>query len=61
MDIAKLEKLIAEVRRRAKSPSSAWRPRTNLIGGQPFSMANLREVREVCDQTRPACSCSTPA
>lgn len=22
---------------------------TNLIGGQPFSIANLREVREVCD------------
>lgn len=23
---------------------------TNLIGGQPFSMENLRQVREVCDQ-----------
>lgn len=23
---------------------------TNLLGGQPFSMANLREVRQVCDE-----------
>jgi tyrosine phenol-lyase len=23
---------------------------TNLIGGQPFSVANMREVRKVCDQ-----------
>ncbi len=49
MDIAKLEECIAR-NGVAKIPFIRMEASTNLIGGQPFSIANLREVRRVCDQ-----------
>ncbi len=49
MDIAKLEECIAR-NGVDRIPFIRMEASTNLIGGQPFSMANLREVRCVCDK-----------
>jgi tryptophanase len=49
MDIAALEALIAR-HGPAKIPFIRMEASTNLIGGQPFSIANLREVRRVADR-----------
>lgn len=49
MDITKLVNCIEKVGA-DKIPFVRMEALTNLIGGQPFSMANLREVRKVCDQ-----------
>ena len=49
VDLAKLERLIAEV----GAENIAYvnvAVTVNMAGGQPVSMANLREVREVCDR-----------
>lgn len=48
MDTARLESLIAE---QGKDRIAFVRMEAggNLIGGQPFSLANLREVRRICD------------
>ena len=46
MDIAKLRQAIAQ-HGVARIPYVRMEASTNLIGGQPFSMANLREVRKV--------------
>lgn len=49
LDIDALERLIAE--RGADAVAFVrMEAGTNLIGGQPFSLANLREVRRVCDE-----------
>ena len=48
VDIDKLKALIAEVGRE-NVPYVRMEAGTNLIGGQPFSVANMREVRKVCD------------
>lgn len=49
MDVDKLKRTIKE-----NSPQKIAFVRmeagTNLIGGQPFSLENLKEVREICDQ-----------
>ncbi len=50
ISIAKLEKLIAEKGAAKRIPFVRMEASTNLIGGQPFSMANLRAVRRICDQ-----------
>ncbi len=49
IDIAKLEKVIAE-NGVEKIPFIRMEASTNLIGGQPFSVANMREVRKVADK-----------
>jgi tryptophanase len=49
MDIAKLKALIKE-HGAARIPFIRLEASTNLIGGQPFSIANMREVRKVADQ-----------
>ena len=49
IDITKLEKVIAE-NGADKIPFIRMEASTNLIGGQPFSIANMREVRKVADQ-----------
>ncbi|MDR1816811.1 MAG: tryptophanase [Puniceicoccales bacterium] len=49
MDTSALEKLIAEHGAK-KIPFIRMEASTNLIGGQPFSMANLREVRRIADK-----------
>lgn len=49
IDIAKLEALITE-HGAAHIPFVRMEASTNLIGGQPFSMENMRKVREVCDR-----------
>ncbi|MCL2561969.1 MAG: tryptophanase [Rikenellaceae bacterium] len=49
MDIAKLEECIAR-NGAGKIAFVRMEASTNLIGGQPFSMANLREVRRVADR-----------
>lgn len=49
IDIAKLEKVIAE-NGADKIPFIRMEASTNLIGGQPFSIANMRAVREVADK-----------
>lgn len=49
MDIGKLEALIEDVGAK-HIPFVRMEAGTNLIGGQPFSLANLREVRDVCDR-----------
>lgn len=49
MDIQKLRDLIAE-RGAERIAFVRMEAGTNLIGGQPFSLKNLREVRAVCDE-----------
>lgn len=49
MDIPALRKLAAE-RGPQGIPFVRVEAGTNLIGGQPVSLANMREVREVCDE-----------
>jgi tyrosine phenol-lyase len=48
LDIGKLLNLINEVGAE-NIPFVRMEAGTNLIGGQPFSLENLREVRKVCD------------
>jgi tryptophanase len=49
IDIKKLEDLIAKYGA-DKVPFIRMEASTNLIGGQPFSIANMREVRRVADK-----------
>jgi tyrosine phenol-lyase len=49
IDIARLEKVIADYGHE-HVPFIRMEASTNLIGGQPFSMQNMREVRAVADQ-----------
>jgi len=49
MDIAKLEALIEE-KGADKIPFVRLESGTNLIGGQPHSLENMREIRKVCDR-----------
>lgn len=49
LDIDKLNKLIAK-HGPENIPFVRMEASTNLIGGQPFSVANMREVREVCNR-----------
>ncbi|MFJ7732204.1 tryptophanase [Lysinibacillus sp. NPDC097231] len=49
VDIDKLKALIAE-NGAEKIAFVRMEAGTNLIGGQPFSVANMREVRAVCDE-----------
>ena len=49
MDINKLRDLI-ETNGVEKIPFVRMEAGTNLIGGQPFSLENMREVRKVCDE-----------
>ncbi len=49
LDIDKLKAKIAKVGRE-NIPYVRMEAGTNLIGGQPFSIANQREVRKVCDE-----------
>lgn len=48
-DIAKLQAVI-EKSRPGKIAFVRLEAGTNLVGGQPFSLANLRDVRKLCDQ-----------
>lgn len=48
IDIEKLKNLIA-THGSQKIPFVRLEAGTNLIGGQPFSLENMREVRQVCD------------
>ncbi len=49
VDLAKLERVIAESRRGAKIPYVCIATTVNMAGGQPISLANLRAVRALCD------------
>jgi tryptophanase len=49
MDIDKLEAFVAE-QSREKIAFVRMEAGTNLIGGQPFSLQNLTDVRRVCDE-----------
>ncbi len=49
IDIDKLKALIKK-HGADKFPFIRMEASTNLIGGQPFSIANMRQVRKVCDQ-----------
>ncbi len=49
MDIGKLRQVIAQ-HGAEHIPLVRLEASTNLIGGQPFSIANMREVRQVCDE-----------
>jgi len=49
IDVAKLRGLIKEYGA-SRIPFVRLEASTNLIGGQPFSIANMREVRKVCDE-----------
>jgi tyrosine phenol-lyase len=49
IDITKLKKVIADYGRE-HLPFIRMEASTNLIGGQPFSIQNMREVRAVADQ-----------
>lgn len=49
IDIEKLKNLINEVGAE-NIPFVRMEAGTNLIGGQPFSLENLRDVRKVCDE-----------
>ncbi len=59
MDVAALERLIAEVGAE-NIPLVMVTITNNTSGGQPVSLANIRAVREVCDKHRLPSS-STPA
>ncbi len=48
MDVDKLEKLIEE-KGAEKISFVRMEAGTNLIGGQPFSLENLKQVRKICD------------
>jgi len=48
-DIAKLRAVI-EKHGAKKIPFVRLESGTNLVGGQPFSLANMKEVRKVCDE-----------
>ena len=49
IDLAKLKGLIKK-HGAEKIPFIRMEASTNLIGGQPFSVANMRQVRKVCDK-----------
>jgi tyrosine phenol-lyase len=49
MDVKKLEDTIRQ-NGPAKIPFVRLEATTNLIGGQPFSMANMKAVRKICDK-----------
>ncbi|MGD9873018.1 MAG: tryptophanase [Kiritimatiellia bacterium] len=49
LDIGKLQRLIKK-HGADKIPFIRLEASTNLIGGQPFSIENMRQVRKVCDQ-----------
>lgn len=49
IDIDKLKRLIKK-HGVDKIPFVRMEASTNLIGGQPFSIANMRQVRKICDQ-----------
>ncbi len=49
IDVSKLRALIKK-HGPDKFPFVRMEASTNLIGGQPFSIANMRQVRRVCDQ-----------
>ena len=49
MDIGKLEALVQQ-HGADKIPFVRLETGTNLIGGQPHSLQNMREIREVCDR-----------
>ncbi len=49
LDVGKLNALIAK-HGAENIPFVRMEASTNLIGGQPFSVANMRQVREVCDR-----------
>ncbi len=49
IDIQKLQDVIAEYGKE-RVPFIRMEASTNLIGGQPFSIQNMREVREVADE-----------
>lgn len=49
MDIEKLRKAIKKYGRE-RIPFVRMEATTNLLGGQPFSMENLRDVKEVCEE-----------
>ena len=49
IDVAKLKALIKK-HGPEKIPFIRMEASTNLIGGQPFSVANMRQVRKVCDR-----------
>jgi tryptophanase len=49
IDISRLKKLIAE-HGASRVPFIRMEASTNLIGGQPFSIQNMREVRAVADE-----------
>jgi tryptophanase len=49
MDPEKLRKVIEKFGK-DKIPFVRMEATTNLIGGQPFSMANLKEIRKICDK-----------
>ena len=49
MDVEVLEQLILD-KGRERIPFVRMEAGTNLIGGQPFSLQNLREVKEVCQR-----------
>ncbi len=49
IDISKLNRVIAEYGAE-RIPFIRLEASTNLIGGQPFSLANMREVKKIADQ-----------
>ncbi len=49
VDIAKLDELVNEVGA-DRVPYISLEGNVNMAGGQPFSMANLRELRSYCDK-----------
>lgn len=49
VDLAKLEKLIKDVGAK-RIPYVSLQGNTNMAGGQPFSMDNLRDVRKFCNK-----------